>query len=326
MAIYVVVERTEELNRQLPSAVVMVRPAAFGFNPETVSTNAFQRENNELGRREIARRARAEFDLMARRLRDAGVNLIIVEDREEPSTPDAIFPNNWISFHDDGTAVLYPMFSPLRRLERRRDIIDQVAAQGFKVKRVVDLSHHEKEGRFLEGTGSIVFDHLHRTAYANLSPRTNPQVLKELCDLLDYKAVTFRATDENGQDIYHTNVLMSIGDRFAIVCADAIPDAIERKLVLDSLRMTRREIVTIDRQQLAHFAGNVLQVPAQNGTTVLAMSTQALLAFRPDQRSAIQQYAHIVEAPLPLIEGIEGGSARCMMAGVHLPLARDLHQ
>ncbi|MBI4473157.1 MAG: amidinotransferase [Acidobacteria bacterium] len=297
----------------------MVRPAAFGFNPETASTNAFQHENTELGRDEIQRRARTEFDLLAGRLRQAGVYVIVVEDTVEPRKPDAVFPNNWISFHADGTVVLYPMFSPLRRLERRRDIIDRVQASGFQVKRVIDLTHHEKEGRFLEGTGSVVFDHVFRTAYANLSPRTNREVLEELCDALEYNAITFRATDEDGQDIYHTNVMMSIGDRLAIICADAIADVAERRLVMESLKATGREIITIDFKQLSNFAGNVLQVSTKSGNTVVVMSTQALMAFRPDQRDVIQKYSKIVEAPLPLIEAIEGGSARCMMADVYLP-------
>src|SRR5688572_1666948 len=206
------------MNCQLPSAVLMVRPARFGFNPETATTNAFQREDTELSRGEIERRARVEFDLFAGRLRGAGVNIIVIEDTKEPRTPDAVFPNNWISFHHDGTVILYPMYSPLRRLERRRDIVDRVRAAGFRVERVIDLSHHENQGRFLEGTGSIVFDHLHRVAYANLSPRTHVEVLKELCGLLDYKPITFRATDQHGQDIYHTNVLMSLGQQFAILC------------------------------------------------------------------------------------------------------------
>jgi hypothetical protein len=307
------------MSHQLPSAIVMVRPAAFGFNPETAGTNAFQHDITDIGRREIERRAQAEFDLLTERLRNAGVDVIVVEDTADPQKPDAVFPNNWISFHDDGTVVLYPMFSPLRRLERRRDVIERVRASGFQVKRVIDLSHHENDGRYLEGTGSIVFDHVHRTAYANLSPRTNPQVLKELCDLLGYTSITFRAVDERGQDIYHTNVMMSIGDEFAIVCADSIPDPVERKLVLESLKATGRDIITIDYAQLARFAGNVLQLPTASGRTVLAMSNQALLALRPDQRETILKHSEIVEAPLPLIEAIEGGSARCMMAGVHLP-------
>ena len=307
---------------QLPSAVVMLRPAAFGFNPETAETNAFQKQNDVLSRREIRIRARREFDIMAERLQAAGVNIIVVEDTESPITPDAVFPNNWISFHHDGTVVLYPMSSSSRRLERRADIIDRVAACGYRVTRVLDLSHHEKEGGFLEGTGSVVFDHAERCAYANISPRTNPDILKELCAELGYSRITFRAVDKSGKDIYHTNVMMSIGDGFAVVCADSIPDSVERRLVTESLEAAGREIVTIDLEQLGHFAGNVLQLRARTGS-VVSMSTAACLAFTPWQRTLIGKYGRIVESPLPLIEGIEGGSARCMLAGVHLPMASD---
>src|SRR5215470_3756980 len=180
---------------QLPAAVVMVRPAAFGFNPETASTNAFQRQNTDLSRREIQIRARREFDLMVERLRAAEVDVCVIEDTEVPLKPDAVFPNNWISFHDDGTVVLYPMFAPTRRLERRHDIIDRLKNSGYRVSRVVDLSHHEQKGWFLEGTGSVVFDHFERCAYANISPRTHPEVLKELCETLGYSQITFRAVD-----------------------------------------------------------------------------------------------------------------------------------
>ena len=297
----------------------MVRPAAFGFNPETAATNSFQKENTTIGRREIELRARREFDLMAQRLRAAGVDVRVVEDTAEPVTPDAVFPNNWVSFHDDGTVVLYPMFSTSRRLERRRDLIDALAASGFRVSRVVDLSHHEKEGRFLEGTGSVVFDHVECCAYANLSSRTHPEVLNELREAIGYSHITFRAVDGRGHDIYHTNVMLSLGDRFAIVCADSISDAVERRLVMDSLQATGREIVVISFSQLEHFCGNVLQVRGRDGSSVLAMSTAACLAFRPEQRAVLEKYATLVESPIPLIESIEGGSARCMLAGVHLP-------
>src|SRR5215470_19304078 len=182
---------------QLPAAVVMVRPASFGFNPDTAPSFLFQREITDVNRKEIERRARIEFDLLAGRLRDAGVEVIIVDDKEELQTPDAVFPNNWVSFHHDGTVVLYPMMAPSRRPERRRDIIDKLQANGFRVSRTIDLTHHEDYGRFLEGTGSVVFDHTDHIAYANLSPRTDETVLKELCDSLGYNPVTFRASQQN---------------------------------------------------------------------------------------------------------------------------------
>src|SRR5438094_7148891 len=195
---------------QLPAAVVMVRPASFGFNPDTAPSFMFQREITDVNRKEIERRARSEFDLLAGRLREAGADVIIVDDKEELNTPDAVFPNNWVSFHHDGTVVLYPMLAPSRRPERRRDIIDKLQESGFRVSRVIDLTRHEDQGRFLEGTGSVVFDHSDHIAYAAISPRTNEDVLNELCDALGYKPVTFRATLENRDLILHTDMAMSI--------------------------------------------------------------------------------------------------------------------
>jgi hypothetical protein len=299
----------------------MVRPASFGFNPETSNTILFQREITENSRKEIERRARIEFDMLASRLRAAGVEIYIFEDQEDLATPDAVFPNNWVSFHDDGTVVLYPMFAPSRRPERRRDIIENLQASGFRVSRVLDLTRHETQGRFLEGTGSVVFDHVQRSAYATLSARTNPEVLNELCNTLGYKPVVFRAVSEGGQEIKHTDTVMSIGDRFAVVCADCISDTSERKVVLEGLRGAGREIVAIDRKQLLQFAGNVLQLETHPAGSVLAISTAACLALRAEQRQSIEKYARIIESPLPLFESIGGGSARCMMADVHLPRA-----
>jgi hypothetical protein len=300
----------------------MVRPASFGFNPETSSTILFQREITENSRKEIERRARIEFDMLASRLRTAGVEIMIFEDKEDLGTPDAVFPNNWVSFHDDGTVVLYPMFAPSRRPERRRDIIENLQSSGFRVSRIVDLTGHENEGRFLEGTGSVVFDHVQRRAYANVSPRTNSEVFLELCDILGYKPIPFRAVNESGQEIKHTDMMMSIGDRFAIVCSESMPDPADRKVVLEGVKSAGREIVTIDPKQLLQFAGNVLQLRTKPAGSVLAISTAACLALRPDQRQAIEKYTRIVESPLPLFESIGGGSARCMMADVHLPRAQ----
>jgi hypothetical protein len=304
---------------QLPAAVVMVRPASFGFNPDTAPSFMFQREITDSNRKEIERRARMEFDLLAGRLREAGAEVIIVDDKEELHTPDAVFPNNWVSFHHDGTVVLYPMFAPSRRPERRRDIIDKLQNSGFRVSRVIDLTHHEDSGRFLEGSGSVVFDHDDHIAYANISPRTDPEVLQELCGTLRYKAVTFQAAAENGDPIFHTDMVMSIGDRFVIFCGESIGDSSERKRVMDSLKATGREIISIDRKQVEQFSGNVLQLQKQNGGSLLAISTTACLALRSDQRDAIQKFARLVESPLPVFEGIGRGSARCMMADVHLP-------
>jgi hypothetical protein len=305
--------------QQLPASIVMVRPTSFGFNPETAPTVLFQREITENSRKEIERRARIEFDMLANRLSSAGVEIEIFEDQEDLGTPDSVFPNNWVSFHDDGSVVLYPMFAPSRRPERRRDIIEKLQSGGFRVSRVVDLTRHENNGHFLEGTGSVVFDHVERCAYANVSPRTNPEVFRELCDILHYKPITFRAVNESGQEIKHTDMMMSIGDRFAMVCSDSMPDPAERKTVLEGLQTAGREIIAIDQKQLQHFAGNVLQIQSRPSGSVLAISTAACLALSAEQRQAIEKHARIVESPLPLFESIGGGSARCMMADVHLP-------
>jgi hypothetical protein len=304
---------------QLPSAVVMVRPASFGFNPDTAPSFMFQREITETSRKEIERRARMEFDILAGRLSEAGVEVIIIEDKEDLHTPDAVFPNNWVSFHPDGTVVLYPMLAPSRRPERRRDIIEKLQISGFQASRIVDLTHHEDQGRFLEGAGSVVFDHVDRIAYANTSPRTDEQVLNELCATLNYKPVIFRAVQENGDAILHTDMVLSIGDRFVMLCSDSIPDSSERKRLVDSLKSSGRSILPIDSAQQERFAGNVLQLRTKDGASVLVTSTAACLALRPEQREAIQQFTKILESPLPLFEGIGRGSARSMMADVHLP-------
>jgi hypothetical protein len=304
---------------QVPTTVVMVRPASFGFNPDTAKTILFQREATDSSRRDVERRARIEFDILAGRLRDAGVDLIIFDDKEELHTPDAVFPNNWISFHDDGTVVLYPMFAPSRRPERRRDIIEKLQSSGFVVSRTVDLTHHENDGRFLEGTGSVVFDYVHRRAYGTLSPRTDSGVLEQLCRTLEYEPIVFRAVQHNGDAVSHTDMMLAIAERFVIVCADCISDSSERGLVLGTLKSSGRDLITIDTKQLSQFAANVLQLQAENGRGILAISTAACLGLRPDQRSAIQRHVDIVESPLPIFESIGGGSARCMMADVHLP-------
>ncbi len=306
-------------HKQTPGAILMVRPAGFGFNEETAETNVFQTRDESATDDELQELAVAEFDALVEELRAANVDVIVFEDTPEPRTPDAIFPNNWISLHQEGTVVVYPMYAPVRRLERRTDIVDTLqTTYGFEVSRVVDLTHHENQGKFLEGTGSLVFDHPGRCAYANLSPRTDADVLRQLTDLLGYDLVTFRATDGAGTDVYHTNVVMSIGERFVIICAAAIDDDSEREAVLGRLRRSGRDLVLIDRDQMGHFAGNVLEVENRDGEKVLVMSGQAMESFRPEQLENLRKHTRIVASPIPTIERIEGGSARCMIAGVHL--------
>ena len=310
----------EAEHSQTAGAIMMIRPAGFGFNEETAETNVFQTRDENASDDELQELAVTEFDALVEELRAANVDVIVVEDTPEPRTPDAIFPNNWISLHQDGTVVVYPMYAPVRRLERRPDIVDTLqTTYGFEVSRVVDLTHHENQGKFLEGTGSLVFDYPGRCAYANISPRTDPDMLRELTDLLGHALVTFRATDAQGRDVYHTNVVMSIGEGFVVICADAIDDASEREAVLGRLKGTGRDLVLIDRDQMGHFAANVLEVKNSDGEKVLVMSSQALESFRSDQLENLRKHARIVASPIPTVERVEGGSARCMIADVHLP-------
>jgi hypothetical protein len=303
---------------QAAGAVLMVRPASFGFNEETRESNQFQRADDTLDASAQAL-ARQEFDGVVAALRDAHVTVAVVDDDPAPRCPDAIFPNNWLSLHTDGTVVLYPMLARSRRAERRYEHLYTLArAIGRRVHRVLDLTHHELAGRFLEGTGSVVFDHRARVAYAALSPRTHHEPLEELCSELGYRACPFGATDAGGVAIYHTNVLLAIGTGFAVVAAQAI-DPSQRADVLGELRHGGREVFEIDARQMASFAGNVLELQAADGARVLAMSAAAAQAFGPSLDALCRHVDRIVTAPIPTIETLGGGSVRCMLAEVFLP-------
>lgn len=263
--------------------------------------------------------ARREFDEMTRQLQAAGVEVMVYDDTADPHTPDSIFPNNWVSFHASGTVVLYPMQAENRRLERRQDIIDDLA-QRFHVSRIVDLTHFEQEGKFLEGTGSMVLDRMHRVAFACLSPRTHPDVLAEFSHRTGYRTVAFRAADASGKAIYHTNVLMCIADTFAVVCLSAITDPDERIMVRHELEKLNKRVIDISLEQMASFAGNMLMVMTQKGQKLLIMSDRAYASLTPKQIDLMDDYATLLHFDLSMIEGNGGGSARCMMAEVHLPL------
>ena len=308
---------------QAASAVLMVRPAAFGWNPETAASNRFQAAAAETSG-DAARRAVAEFDGVVAALRAAGVTVHVGDDRPEPACPDAVFPNNWVSLHADGTVVLYPMLACDRRDERRLDLVAALEQQGgYRVERLLDLTHHERQGRFLEGTGSVVFDHVGRVAYACLSPRTDAAVLDELCAELGYEAYAFRAADRNGVPVYHTNVLLAIGTDFALVCAPAVA-ADERDALLARLARDGRRVIVIDQAQLGEFAGNVLELRAADGARVLAGSQRALASLSPQARAALESCVdRIVAVPVPTIEALGGGSVRCMLAEVFLPQTDD---
>jgi hypothetical protein len=302
---------------QSAPAALMVRPASFGFNLQTAASNAFQQPPPSHSEVEVQGLASSEFDALAKALQRAGVEVLVVPDTEQPAKPDAIFPNNWVSFHVDGTVVLYPMLAPNRRWERRDDILDQVVRGGFRIVRTVDLTHREAEGKFLEGTGSLVLDRPHRVAYASLSPRTDLDVLGEFAQLLDYELVTFEASDD-GQSVYHTNVVMAIGTRFAVVCSEAIQRPSHRDAVFNKLGASGHDIVDISMQQMQGFAGNMLEL-ASTGGRVIALSTTAWRSLRPAQRRILEINADVVPVEIPTIERIGGGGVRCMLAEIHLP-------
>lgn len=302
---------------QTTSDILMIRPASFGFNEQTAGSNAFQQNNTEL--EQVQQKAAQEFDSFADLLKSKGVNVTIINDTAEPQKPDAIFPNNWVSFHDNGDVILYPMQAENRRYERREDAIRLLKSQ-FTVNHVVDLSRFELEDKFLEGTGSIVLDRDNKIAYACLSPRTNLEVLNAFCEYLHYTAVTFAATDAGQQAIYHTNVMMCVGSKFAVVCLDSITNIDEKQAVIDSLQRNGKTIVSITLEQMNHFAGNMLEVKSIDGKRLLVMSKSAHNSLTPEQIAKLGKYTEIVSADLTTIETIGGGSARCMLAEVHLPV------
>ncbi|MDP4150361.1 MAG: arginine deiminase-related protein [Bacteroidota bacterium] len=293
----------------------MIRPVHFGFNPETAVNNAFQMPGGGKGVQEQALR---EFDGCVSVLRAHGVDVIVIEDNPEPHTPDSIFPNNWVSFHRNGTVCLYPMFAENRRLERRPGILESLAGK-FTIKRTLDLSHYEREGLFLEGTGSMVLDRQKHIAYACLSPRTERKVLLDFCERMGYKPVPFRAVDAKGQPIYHTNVMMCVADAYVVICLDSLPINEERDQVRAAIAESEKDVVAISLDQMQHFAGNMLQVQNDKKEKLLVMSTQAYTSLTPAQREKLSSYNRIIHFPLDSIERHGGGSARCMMAEVHLP-------
>ena len=304
---------------QSAPSVLMVRPASFGFNRQTAASNPFQQSAGPAADSEAQRLALVEFDGLARNLQRAGVEVLIAADTAVPDKPDAIFPNNWVSFHFDGTVALYPLMAANRRWERREDILEQVVREGrFHVSRTIDLTHREAEGKFLEGTGSLVLDRAHRVAYANPSPRTDLDVLGEFAQLLDYELVTFEACDGAGQPVYHTNVVMAIGAGFAVACGEAIAQPLHRNAVFNKLRSAGHDIVDISLRQMQDFAGNVLELSAAGGPAIV-LSATALHSLTSAQKRILESHAQLLPAAIPTIERIGGGGVRCMLAELHLP-------
>lgn len=314
---------TSPRESQLASAVLMIRPARFESNPETAESNKFQGKTDASPARQ-QELASGEFEALAEALEACGIRVVIFDDTPEPHTPDAIFPNNWVSFHADGSVVLYPMEAPSRRRERRTDIIESlVDEQGYIVKQVIDLSHHEDAGHFLEGTGSMVLDRVNRNAFACLSTRTQLDPLGEFAQRMDYNIVAFDATDKTGTPIYHTNVIMNIGEELAVICDESISKDSQREAVMEQLTNTGHEIVSISYEQLESFAGNMLELRSMSGERVVAMSGTARQSLSETQRAIIEKNATIVSAPIDNIERSAGGSVRCMLAELHLPSAES---
>jgi hypothetical protein len=300
---------------QTTNHILMIRPVDFKFNEQTAGNNMFQIASSDS---DVQTQALKEFDGFVDLLRKNDVDVTVVDDTLQPETPDSIFPNNWVSFHEDGSVYLYPMFSENRRLERRRDILDGLK-ENFEVNHISDLSFYEQQYAFLEGTGSMVLDRTNKIAYACLSVRTDEEVLNNFCMLTGYQPVPFQAVDGSNFPIYHTNVMMCIGDRFAVICLDSIRNPEEKLNVTVSLKSSGKEIIEISLEQMNKFAGNMLQVANAAGESLLVMSEQAYLSLNAEQITALEQYSHIIYAPLYTIEKNGGGSARCMLAEIHLP-------
>ncbi|MEB2777975.1 arginine deiminase-related protein [Algoriphagus sp. D3-2-R+10] len=310
---------------QTSSTILMVRPANFGFNPETAENNFYQQSDTR-PLSEINSLAQKEFDGFVAMLRDQGVNVIVEEDTPEPVKPDAVFPNNWFSTHPDGKLILYPMFSPNRRLERRKDLIEDLMKRKFKVDEIIDLSFFEDDEQYLEGTGSMVIDHQAKIIYACYSERTHAIPLDYLSKILGYEVVGFHAIqDVHGvlSPIYHTNVMMHIGTDLAVVCLDSIPKASEKQAVQKSLTQAGKKLVPITPKQKFHFAGNMLEVGNDGGEKFTIMSETALESLNVGQIQLIEKYSTIISPSIPTIEKLGGGSARCMMAEIFLPLANS---
>ena len=294
--------------------ILMVRPYQFYFNQQTAANNFFQSNVNIENANELAI---AEFDAMVEKLRAHQIKVNVVQDTKDPSTPDSIFPNNWVSTHEGGTLCLYPMFAQNRRAERKLSVIDFLESN-YQIQNTLDLTDFEKEGIFLEGTGSMVLDHQNKLAYGCLSERLDKNAFYEWCDKMQFKAIAFKAVDDKAQPIYHTNVMMCMGDQFVVICLDSIPNEKEKQMLVDSFDQTNKEVIEISQDQLNHFAGNMLQVFDINEKPHLIMSEQAHTSLDPAQVKSLEKYNPILPISIPTIEALGGGSTRCMMAEIYL--------
>lgn len=303
--------------KQYTSNLIMVRPANFQFNTETVTSNSFQHSIEDLSKQEIQHKVLEEFDAYVQKLLLHKINVTEIQDTKEPIKPDAIFPNNWISMHEDGTVFLYPMCNENRRLEVRNDIIEKIS-QNFQITTINDLRNNITKNRFLEGTGSIIFDHINKVAYACLSPRTNKDLFIEYCESIAYRPVYFHSYNQENKAVYHTNVMLTIGDTFAVICLESITNEVERETVKDELEKNNHEIIAISFEQMNAFAGNMLQVINEDEKTYLVMSETAFDSLQYEQIQQIEKHTTILSVSIPTIETIGGGSARCMLAEIFL--------
>ena len=307
---------------QTTNSILMIRPVAFRMNEQTAVNNYYQKVLENTTPATVNAKAQKEFDAFVDKLRKVGVNVIVVDDTLEPDTPDSIFPNNWISFHENGDVTLYPMFAENRRLERREDILEKLEEEGFIINEIMDYTSAEEDGFFLEGTGSILLDRDNAKAYCALSPRADEELFIEFCEDYDLAPVIFEAFQTvNGERklIYHTNVMMCLGETFAVICAECIDDKKERKMVLDNLKADEKDIILITEDQMNNFAGNMLQVKGKDDKRYLVMSNSAHQSLTKAQLQKIEQHCEIISSSLDTIEACGGGSARCMMAEVFLP-------
>ena len=308
--------------KQTTNAILMIRPVAFRMNEQTAVNNYYQKVLNGLLPDTVNAKAQQEFDTFVEKLRAVGVDVTVVDDIIETDTPDSIFPNNWVSFHEHGDVVLYPMFAENRRLERRDDILDILEKKGFEISNIIYYNAAEEEGIFLEGTGSLLLDRANAKAYCALSPRADEELVIKFCQNFDYTPVIFKAFQTvNGKRklIYHTNVMMCLGETFAVICADSIDDEKERKMVLNHLKEDKKEIILITEDQVNNFAGNMLEVRGKDDKRYIVMSASAHQSLTPKQIAQLENHAEILSSSLDTIEACGGGSARCMMAEVFLP-------
>ncbi|CAA7194238.1 citrulline utilization hydrolase CtlX [Chryseobacterium potabilaquae] len=304
---------------QTTDTVLMIEPIAFGYNAETAKNNYFQVEQKGS---DVQEKALKEFNAFVEKLRNKGIDVITIKDTLQPHTPDSIFPNNWVSFHKDGKAVLYPMFAHNRRVERRNDILETIKSKGFTIKDIDDWSSSEANEKFLEGTGSMIFDHDNKIAYGSVSLRLDENLFREFCEKYGFSPVVFHSFQTVGGErlaIYHTNVMMCVADKFVVICLDCIDDMLERNNVIETIKNSGKEIIEITEDQMQQFAGNMLQVQNKDGEKFLVMSETAYKSLQADQISTIEKYCEIIHADLNTIEVNGGGSARCMIAEIFLP-------